>query len=204
MLQWGKDHPATPAVSALLKLSLQPLWSAFSIFCRKKLELRSKALQGCLPESVHVQNLLASSPLTPDLFDQDEVERVKLQAAQQAKPVFQILHFRQQSKRKASTSRGRGGKRQRAANFGPSSSQQPQQVTAQAPARAPFYATYGGGQARQANFGPQQQGPAFQSMSYGQQRRYPTTPRGRGRGRGSRGGRSPSTPKKAATPGKQF
>ena len=88
VLQWGKDNPATPAVSALLKLALQPLWGAFSTFCRKKLELRTRALQGCLAESVLVQNLLASSPLSPELFDQEEVERVEAQAAQQAKPVF--------------------------------------------------------------------------------------------------------------------
>ena len=203
LLQWGKENPASPPVAALLKLSLQPLWAAFLSLARKKIEVRTRALQGCTFESMLIQRLVGSSILTPDLFAQEEVDRVKDQAALQAKPMFQLLNFRGTGKRKASASRGRGNKRARSANFGTAPAPQYQQVMHQAAGRG--FGGFRGGYLRQANCGPQQApGGNYQDAYFSGQRRAPSTPRGRGRGRGNRGGRSPGTPRQGNQANKPF
>ena len=162
------------------------------------MDLRIKALSGCLAEGIHYQRLVSSSPLSPELFDQVEIDRLKDQAAQQAKSVMQLLSFKSWSKRKASSSRGRGAKRQRSMNLVATSSAQPQQVVYQQQQRQSYQQPYRGGYSRQANFAPQQswQAPA-QEYYYSDQRKSPAPSRGRGyRGRGNRGARSPATPRK--------
>ena len=111
--QSSESAMATP-LRALIKLSLQPLWAAFGAFCRRRMELRKKALRGCNYENRLVQRLVASDPLTEDLFDQEAVDKVLLQAENQAKPVLDMLGFKPFSrKRSASSQRPRSAKRAR-------------------------------------------------------------------------------------------
>ena len=194
MLQWGRQAPATPAISGLLKLSLQPLWTSFALFAKKKTELRQKALAGCDVESQHYHRLVESSPFTPDLFDKVEVDKLKDQAAHQSKSILQLLDFRVSSKRKSSGSRA-----SRAPKKARTQHQQPPQLQQQTPYRPPspqFGAGRGYGR-RPANFGPYQQG-SYQDVSQSyDNRRGQVTPRGRGKGRGGRA-RSPGTPRRQA------
>ena len=93
MLQRGSQDPHTPAVAALLKLALQPLWPTFEVFKKKRSELRRKALRGCNFENTQLYNLLHSSPLTPDLFAQEVVDDIWEQASHQEKTVTYFLDF---------------------------------------------------------------------------------------------------------------
>ena len=177
--QQGPNAEVSPVLSAILKSSLQPLWSAFCLFANKRIGLREKATKGCFRENQLVQKLVETNIFSETLFDNGAVEEVFQQAERQAKSLSSLLNFRQQFKRKRSSSKGqRTPKSQRTSGY-----QKPQSQT------------------------PRQQGNQFQQRQsqQGQStpgRQYPSTPRGRGyRGRG-RGGRSPGTPQQQ-TPGKQ-
>ena len=89
--QCPPDNLMSPGLFSLLKLTLQPLWSAFLIFAKKKLQLRRSALRACWNDHSLVIKLMASNPLTEDLFDREAVQDVITQAERQAKPVMMLL-----------------------------------------------------------------------------------------------------------------
>ena len=96
------------------EVSLQPLWSSFLIYAKKKLQLRKSALRSFWPEHSLVIKLMASNPLSEELFEKEAVEEVICQAERQAKSVLSILGTRPSgTKRAASVSTGRTPKRQR-------------------------------------------------------------------------------------------
>ena len=92
--QVKRGAPASPAAFALVKVLLQPLWTAFSFFAAKRIHIRKLALKGCSSESTLVQKLVSSDPLSKDLFDQETVEWVIMRADRQVKSVLAILQFR--------------------------------------------------------------------------------------------------------------
>ena len=186
LLQQGKEAPNAPVVSGLLKLSLQPLWSAYGLFCKRKLELRRKALKFCNQEIRLVQRLIAAGPYSHDLFDQEAVDTVLTQAEHQAKPVLDLLGFRfVPRKRGASRQRGKNPKRQRGGALvrGGQQLHQQQQQPQQAPAQgqSPYY-QWGSGYGQEQQYTPQRRG----------QGGY----RGRGKSPRGRGGKSPKSPRR--------
>ena len=106
--QQGPDADISPALSAILKSTLQPLWTAFGLFVEKKVTLRKSAIIGCYPENQMVQKLLESNMLSEPLFDKEAVEEVFTQAEHQAKSVAALLDFKQPYKRPRYSGRGRG------------------------------------------------------------------------------------------------
>ena len=190
LVQLGKQASVAPALAGLLKLSLQPLWSSFGFFCRKKLELRRKALRGCNHEIRLVQRLLGSNPLTEDIFEQEVVDSVLVQAEHQAKPILDLLGYKYvPRKRSGSRQRGRTPKRARGPQTtrgagGQHKSQQQQSLQQQNPQQQHQH----------------QQG--FSQRQFWWHRGQNYTPQRRGRGwygsRGQsprgRGSRSPCTP----------
>ena len=114
LLQQGSQDSAIGPLSAALKLSLPPLWSAFVNFAAKRLELRQRALQGCDLDGQQARRLLSSSPLSSDLFGQAEVDVLKEVALHQATSVSSVLSFNPPAKRPSSYSHSRGkGKRRK-------------------------------------------------------------------------------------------
>ena len=173
--QQGAATDISPALSAILKATLQPLWSAFCLFVNKRISLREKAIRGCNRENQLVQRLVETNIFSEALFDPAAVEEVFMQAERQAKSVASLLAFRPFFKRKRSASRGQRTPRSKRGG-------------------------YGGGRASQQGTPAQQSGQGQGQNQQGQStpaKSYPNTPRRTGyRGRG-RGGRSPGTPKKS-------
>ena len=81
------------AIKASIKASLQSLWANFSSFAAKKLALRKRALRGCLVDGENYLRLVSSNPLSASLFDPQEVQRIRDQAATQSKSSLHILDF---------------------------------------------------------------------------------------------------------------
>ena len=189
--QAGSNSPMAPPLSAALKATLQPLWTAFCLFSTKRIHLRERALKGCFRESQLVQKLVESNPLSETLFDQEVVDEVFQQAEHQAKSIASLLTFKPPFKRKRSTSRCEGTPRyprMRAQQRGGHRGQH------QSPYRSPYHGQ--GFQQQQQNQYQSLNGQGYQGQaSYNPTRGYPSTPRRwnyRGRGLG---GRSPGTPK---------
>ena len=194
VLQWGKDAQAVPAVAGILKLSLQPLWTAFVNFAKKRSDLRKRALKGCNMESPHYLCLIHSSPFSEGLFSQEAIDTIKQQSLHQSKPISALLNYRQWARKRDSSSRSRTPKRARttaAPSF--SSQRSPSHNFSRSPSRRP--STFSNSQqgipqyfSYQENDGSRfQQGP----------RRGLTTPRGRGyRNQGNRGNKTPSSPRR--------
>ena len=102
--QFPKDDPASAPHFAMLKMTLQPLWTSFVLFAQKKLELRKMALKPCFKESTLVVKLLSSNPLTPDLFDKEAFNYVTAQADRQASSILNLLGFRNQPQKRPAAS----------------------------------------------------------------------------------------------------
>ena len=123
---------------------------------------------------------METNPLSETLFDVGAVEDILTQAERQAKSVASLLQFRQETKRKRSSSRN-----QRTPKYVKNNQQQ---------------------KGKQQGQTPQNQSQNQQSQGT-PSRNYPTTPRRNNyRGKG-RGGRSPGTPRntpKSQTPKQQF
>ena len=165
----ARQETSGPGAYPMVKLLLQPLWTAFTLFGQKKLALRKLALKGSFRDSTLSHKLLSSNPLTPDLFDQEVVDMVISQADHQAKSVPFVLGFRSQpQKRSASVSGGRTPKKQK----GKQQQQQPKQDYGQAGQRTPKKG---------------------RSPSPGKRG---NTPKGAGRSPRSQRGKGPRTPKK--------
>ena len=112
--QCPSDNPMSPGLFSMLKMSLQPLWSSFLLFAKKKLQLRKSALRSCWPDHSLVIKLMASNPISEDLFDREAVEEVIHQAERQAKSVLAIIGTRSMGvKRSAPQTPGRTPKKQR-------------------------------------------------------------------------------------------
>ena len=88
------DDPSSSQEFAMLKVTLQPLWTSFGMWCQKKLHLRSLILNSCFQENTHVFRLLSSNPLTPDLFDPEALQTVFDKADNQAKGLLYVLGYR--------------------------------------------------------------------------------------------------------------
>ena len=176
--QQGSEAAITPALSAILKSTLQPLWTAFCLFVEKKVALRKRALKGCWTENQLVQKLFECNMLSEQLFDKDTVEEVFAQAEHQAKSVASLLEFKPEQRKQKSSARGRGTPNRRGQNYRGRGTPSP----------------------RGGNRGNYYQGQQGQGRgAYQSHRGYPSTPRGNAyRGKG-RGGRSPGTPKATST-----
>ena len=98
ILQAGQDSEVAAATAAALKMSLQPLWLAFNTFAKKRVELRTKALEGCNKENPHVRRLI-SSPFSAELFGAQAIEDLQSQALHQAKAALVLLEFKAGQKR---------------------------------------------------------------------------------------------------------
>ena len=97
--QFPGDGPLASALLSLLKQTLPPLWTAFGLFAKKKLQLRKLALKGCFNESLLYLKLLASNPLSPELFHPDALTEVTVKAENQGKSLLQILEFKTRLKK---------------------------------------------------------------------------------------------------------
>ena len=112
--QCPSENPFSQGLFAMLKLTLQPLWSSFLMFSRRKLQLRRSALRLCWNDQALVIKLMASNPLTEDLFDMAVVKDVTTQAERQAKSVLTVLgNYPQGIKRGAPQQLPRTPKRQK-------------------------------------------------------------------------------------------
>ena len=112
--QCPKENPLAQSLYAMLKLTLQPLWSSLKLFAKKKLQLRKCALKIFWPDNALVLKLLASNPLSEDLFPRETVREVVEQAERQAKSVFAVMGIRSSgTKRPAPQGQGRTPKRPR-------------------------------------------------------------------------------------------
>ena len=190
--QFNKDDPASAPHFAMLKMTLQPLWTSFMLFCQKKLELRKLALRHCFRESTLVVRLLSSNPLSPDLFDQEAMSWVTAQADRQARSILTVLGFRAPApKRPAATQLQNTPKRQRQQQ---SPGYQRQQSTPGTPGRSPSYQqdhrqSYYTSPGRGNHYYSSPARPTYQGPPAGN---TPSTPRGRGyRSPRGRAGRSP-------------
>ena len=176
--QHRTDASTSSPYYLLVKATLQPVWTSFLLWAQKKLELRKIALRSCYKENNLAVKLLASNPLSEELFDPDTMQTVNDAADHQAKSLLLILGFQFDYKRKQSNQGQRNPKRHKKA----------------------------GNQQAASNFSGQQQhhmqynphSPSRRNQSPGRQQgqqRQPSTPRGR-RWRPSkhRGGRTPNTP----------
>ena len=189
--QSSPEDPSTASKYALLKSSLQPLWTAFVLFSKKKLDLRKKALKNCWPDNVLVLKLLMSNPFSEDLFSKEAMEDITMQAERQAKSLLSILGFKGY-KRAAPQQQVRPQKRQRGASSQRSAGQR-------TPSR------YRSDSVSRDRSGEQdsQQSRNKQNSSPG--RRYPGTPkRSYHRSPKGRGGKSPVTPRRGQMQEKNF
>ena len=166
--QQGHESDISPALSGIVKATLQPLWTAFCLFVTKRIALRERALKGCYTENQLYQKLIEANIMSEGLFDKDAVDEIFSKAEHQAKSVISLLGFRQQYRGQKSGPRGRGTPNRRGGYRGR------QQQTPR------------GGQGYQ-------RGNQYQRGN--SNRGYPGTPRRNAyKGRG-RGGRSPATPR---------
>ena len=101
LLQLEAQSLQVASLSAALKLSLPPLWTAFMAFTQRRIELRQKALLGCDTISQQVRCLLQSFPFSQNVFGDEEVAALKEASLRQAKPISWLLSFSAPAKKSA-------------------------------------------------------------------------------------------------------
>ena len=119
IIQSGEESPFAAASSAVLKMSLQPLWTAFLDFVKMKFDLRSKALMGCDVDNAHVRRLVSTHPFSPELFSTEMVGDLHQQAIHQAKSTIALLEFQAGAKRSLGVYRSRSARRRRPSIYVP-------------------------------------------------------------------------------------
>ena len=93
LLQHKAQDSEVGPLSAAVKMSLPHLWKAFLAFGQAKLDLRRAALSRCDLNGQRARRLIQSTPFSPDLFGDEEVQELKDASLRQAKSILTLLSF---------------------------------------------------------------------------------------------------------------